>query len=987
MGIRITVIGDAIRIAKSKVGNVNSKLVKDHIALLTLLGDPAVELALPENPDFFVNSSDITINPTAPLTKDTVQVKVIINNIGRVFPGDSVEVEIYDQYNDSTFFIGSKYLYNFGYKDSLTLSWFPKQPGLHTIRVEVNTDGHIFENDISDNINTAQFSVFNLDNPNIVSPLNGSKWKDKVKFLFADVGEFISKELIYFIEIDTSYLFQNPIFQSSEITASDFGEVTFESELLPEGVYFWRSRISENNQFSNWSDTRTFTISDDSDEVSSTFAGKQLQLFNKSNLVYSKPNEALVLNLEPLPPKPMKEHQIENIPITLPSDLQGLSALTNDGTFFYVGHMAYYGLIDPDFTEESKIYKFGTGNNGSVKGQFYGEVSSIALPIWKQIFYYENGIYIPTGDAFRLIRMDVNTGDTSSVLIPSGMINERAKVENGAFYVTTDGDYVYNIAFRDQFANQIYTLRVLDPSNNWSTVGEDVVLSGSSYSGFSGFFVAVNNLYVYEKNIVGFLRGFSLDTYIFDDEWISNIPFAGYFAWSYDKNNDKVYAAVFVYGNDNYDPKITVFKGTYNQAFGSAVSPEIGPVREWKTLTHEIDSQGSLGEYSVYLEGFNSQLATWDTLNSNFGSSLSLDNIDATIYNRMRTSFSFKDTTTGGSQPIKLKNLSFDYESISELLMTKKYFSFEDSLLQGFPVKINLKVKNVGYNDIDSSDFHFYLNNNETEVFSTNSSIKRDSVLSIDFEVRSDNLLFVNKLKALANINEKEFYNFNNLIVDSFYVARDSIKPEFQITFDGLEIISGDVVSATPNIFISLKDNSPLPIDTSNFFIYLNNNPLSFAKDSLLYSYTPYPNSESQINWNPNLINGKHVLDVLAKDASGNFFDTTSYRVSFVVDRENKVYDIYNYPNPFADETYFTFNISGTELPEEMNVKIFTVAGRLIRDFEIPVSQLGFGFNKIYWDGKDQDGNSIANGVYFCKFNILNNGEYSSEVKKIAKVK
>ena len=184
-----------------------------------------------------------------------------------------------------------------------------------------------------------------------------------------------------------------------------------------------------------------------------------------------------------------------------------------------------------------------------------------------------------------------------------------------------------------------------------------------------------------------------------------------------------------------------------------------------------------------------------------------------------------------------------------------------------------------------------------------------------------------------------------------------------------------------------MKDNSPLPIDTSNFFIYLNNNPLSFTKDSLIYSYTEYPNSESQINWKPNLINGKHFLDVLAKDASGNFFDTTSYRVNFVVDRENKVYDIYNYPNPFADETYFTFNISGTELPEEMSVKIFTVAGRLIRDFEIPVNQLGFGFNKIFWDGKDQDGNSIANGVYFCKFNILNNDEYSSEVKKIAKVK
>jgi hypothetical protein len=279
------------------------------------------------------------------------------------------------------------------------------------------------------------------------------------------------------------------------------------------------------------------------------------------------------------------------------------------------------------------------------------------------------------------------------------------------------------------------------------------------------------------------------------------------------------------------------------------------------------------------------------------------------------------------------------------------------------------------------------LNTDDSPIFTTSQNIEPDSTVTVEFDIVSDKLLFTNKIKSVVTLSKPDFYSFNNTIADSFYVARDSVKPEFQITFDGLEIISGDIVSATPNIFISLKDNSPLPLDTSDFSIYFNNNSISFTEDSLNYSYTEYPNSESQINWKPSLIDGKHVLDVYAKDASDNYFDSTSYRISFVVDRENKVEDIYNYPNPFADYTYFTFNITGSKLPEEMNVKVFTVAGRLIKEIEIPVEQLGFGFNKFYWDGKDQDGNFIANGVYFCKFIILNNGEYSTEVKKIAKLK
>jgi len=45
-------------------------------------------------------------------------------------------------------------------------------------------------------------------------------------------------------------------------------------------------------------------------------------------------------------------------------------------------------------------------------------------------------------------------------------------------------------------------------------------------------------------------------------------------------------------------------------------------------------------------------------------------------------------------------------------------------------------------------------------------------------------------------------------------------------------------------------------------------------------------------------------------------------------------------------------------------LSIFTVTGKTIFQKEIV---LDAGFNSIYWDGRDGDGDRIANGVYFYK--------------------
>ena len=153
------------------------------------------------------------------------------------------------------------------------------------------------------------------------------------------------------------------------------------------------------------------------------------------------------------------------------------------------------------------------------------------------------------------------------------------------------------------------------------------------------------------------------------------------------------------------------------------------------------------------------------------------------------------------------------------------------------------------------------------------------------------------------------------------------------------------------------------------------------------YAYTQYPDSKFIINWKPKFTDGTHLIEVLAKDASNNYFDTTGYKINFMVDTDNDIKDVYNYPNPFSNETHFTFNLTGAIKPHEVNIKIYTVAGRLIKEIDVDVSTLQFGFNKIFWDGKDQDGNDIANGVYFYKISFVNNEEQKTQIKKLARVR
>ena len=106
---------------------------------------------------------------------------------------------------------------------------------------------------------------------------------------------------------------------------------------------------------------------------------------------------------------------------------------------------------------------------------------------------------------------------------------------------------------------------------------------------------------------------------------------------------------------------------------------------------------------------------------------------------------------------------------------------------------------------------------------------------------------------------------------------------------------------------------------------------------------------------------GQHSLSLKAWDNANN--SSTSSVVFQVVPRgELQLKEVLNYPNPFSKTTTFTFQVSHSSM---ITVKIYTVDGRLIQRLS------GFwaepGFNMISWNGEDEVGDAVSNGVYIYR--------------------
>ena len=92
-----------------------------------------------------------------------------------------------------------------------------------------------------------------------------------------------------------------------------------------------------------------------------------------------------------------------------------------------------------------------------------------------------------------------------------------------------------------------------------------------------------------------------------------------------------------------------------------------------------------------------------------------------------------------------------------------------------------------------------------------------------------------------------------------------------------------------------------------------------------------------------------------------------------------------NYPNPFAQNTTISYVLTGAT-DDYTQIKIYTVSGRLIRTLR-DNERTTVNYRTQQWDGRDEQGEEVANGVYFAKIIAKQGDETIEEVVKLAKVR
>ena len=72
-----------------------------------------------------------------------------------------------------------------------------------------------------------------------------------------------------------------------------------------------------------------------------------------------------------------------------------------------------------------------------------------------------------------------------------------------------------------------------------------------------------------------------------------------------------------------------------------------------------------------------------------------------------------------------------------------------------------------------------------------------------------------------------------------------------------------------------------------------------------------------------------------------------------------------NFPNPFNPETWIPYTLADNT---DVNVRIYDVEGKLVRKLDIGYQRAGSYLSRekaVYWDGRDQLGESVSSGIYF----------------------
>ncbi|MGB0929962.1 MAG: C25 family cysteine peptidase [Chitinophagales bacterium] len=920
------------------------KGVKFNAIFFTLAGDPAVVINPLSIPDYRIEDAGIFFDPPQITTDlDSFAVNVVIQNLGKAI-AEPIQVVINHQLPDGTT--------NSIFNQSIPS---PKYADTLQVYVQVGDAELIGGNNVFEVIIDEQNGVDELCESNNATIKETTIFSNQIAPIFpcefaviggssitlkASTGQPILEAYNYDFQIDTTALFNSSLLQSTRINSKG-GVIQWQPSMNYQNntVYYWRSSqvpdnideepswaissfLFETNSTNGWNQSHHFQfgrnnfndllLDDETRKFDYDFVLNKVKVVNNR---MEPDNISIELNGQIL-------HDFNTSPSTRATCLETGACSGGLGFIVFRPQPILEPILSPESERSGTLDCQGTGKYGNN----HCELNDMYA------------IEFSTLDANRLENMQTFMSETIE-----------------------EGDYVL-----------IYSLmnhRLINPLPN-------------------------EPIFPYANFIEDFMENMGLATL----EGLNNNR--GFIAFGRKGIPEYPASIQLTAGNLSTDNLVVDLEIDVRADNGSLSSPPIGPAKTWQTLKWAKDNMPSDNtNLRVYGIGENGS----ELINGNLAiGEVNISSIDAAKYPFLR--LELQSTDEEERTPPQLDFWRVDFEGAGELALDlQSAFSFEsDTLFEGQTANLSFAFTNAGDIDMDSVLVHYTLINSNNQ--STLASTPRYKPLAIgethtaNFSFETNGMSGNNILLIQINPNgdQLEKRDFNNVLVIPFTVISDKINPIVDVTFDGRHIMDGDIVSAEPNILIRVKDDNPFFAlnDTSDYEIVLtypddNGNPITERTISFsdpMVTFRPATqeqaaagNNTSEIELQPNFTqNGRYEITIEAKDRSDNDFARRAFKSSFEVITESMISNVLNYPNPFTTSTRFLFTITGAEVPEYLKIQIMTISGKVVREItqaELGALHIGENLTEFAWDGTDEFGDRLANGVYLYRVISRLNGQ------------
>lgn len=449
---------------------------------------------------------------------------------------------------------------------------------------------------------------------------------------------------------------------------------------------------------------------------------------------------------------------------------------------------------------------------------------------------------------------------------------------------------------------------------------------------------------------------------------------------------------------DSPNAQILTYETTLNGFFptGSILSPLVGPSSQWVAFFNRLTDKNLL----------NPELATFDLIgvDSDGGevtliSAIQQDQVDLSLispedypYLRLRYRLDDEDAEV----PVQLQRWQVNYTGVPEGVLVLRSKQEEIRLFEGQESEVEFDFYNISTYDFPDSitvEWSFNnLNQRRVERFSKKiPAVKAGQKISFAIPFASRGKAGKNSLNVFANprIHMEQWFRNNTMdLPEYFLVEGDDLNPVLDVHFDGMYIMDGDIVS--PNVLIStiIKDENIYSFkkDTVGLELMIKRpcegcdfERVSFSNPQVQW-FEATAESDFKIEFQPGpLEDGVYTLRVNASDASGNKAGEKPYEVNFEVINESQITNFYPFPNPFSTSVRFVFTVTGAEVPDEIKIQIMTVTGKVVREIfqdELGPVRIGNNLTEYAWDGRDEFGDQLANGVYIYRVLVRKNGQF-----------